>query len=175
MTRTVICVGFDGERTEVPVSALTFRPSVYGVIVRDDKVLLSSQWDGWDFPGGGMHPGETMDEAFEREVREETGLSASRGKLLHVAEAFFTHPNTKKHYHTLLLYFEGLDAKGEISTAHLSEDEKIYVREARWIPIKDLHTLKFYNSVDSIGIIEKARDRTKAGPLHSASSENKDF
>lgn len=156
MTKTVTCVGFDGERTEVPAADLIFRPSLYGVIIRDSKILLSSQWDGWDFPGGGMQPGERMDEAFEREVREESGLTAKRGKFVHVGESFFTHPNTKKHYHTLLMYFLGEDVSGDKSIAHLSEDEKIYVREAQWIPLADLPKLKFYNSVDSVGIIETA-------------------
>ncbi|MFA7310188.1 MAG: NUDIX domain-containing protein [Candidatus Paceibacterota bacterium] len=152
----VTCTGLNGERAEVPVSELSFRPSVYGVIVRDRKVLLSSQWDGWDFPGGGMHLGETLDRTFAREIREETGLTAERGELLHVGEQFFTHPNTENHYQTLLLYFTCASIQGDISMQHLTEDEKIYVREAQWVPLEKIAELKFYNPVDSAHLIELA-------------------
>lgn len=156
--RLVTCVGINGEKTEVPVDQLEFRPSVYGVIVRDGKVLLSSQWDGWDFPGGGIELGETMDEALIREIKEETGLAATRGELLHVAESFFTHPNTMKHCHTLLVYY-ACAAEGDISVKNLSEEEKLYVREAQWIPVDAISTLKFYNQVDSAALIKMASDK----------------
>lgn len=45
------------------------------VMVDGDKVLLlrHTYIPGWHFPGGGVDPGETVDEAAMREVREETG------------------------------------------------------------------------------------------------------
>ncbi len=156
--KTVICAGLNGEKTEVAVEQLAFRPSVYGVIVQDGKVLLSSQWDGWDFPGGGMHLGETIEETFEREIREETGVSAKRGELLHVAEQFFTHPNTEKHYQTLLFFYTATHVEGDISTAQLTEGEKIYVREAQWVPLEKVANLKFYNPVDSATLIRLAAE-----------------
>ena len=156
--RTVICTGINGEKTEVPVSQLEFRPSVYGIIVRDGKVLLSSQWDGWDFPGGGIEMGETIDQAIIREIKEETGLAAIKGELLHVSESFFTHPNTEKHFHTVLIYF-ACEAVGDISTKHLSDEEKLYVREAQWIPVATIGELKFYNQVDSAGLIKQALEK----------------
>ena len=151
--KAVICTGINGEKTEVPIEQITFRPSVYGVIVRDGNVLLSSQWDGWDFPGGGMHLGESLDEAFEREIREETGLSAKRGKFLHVTDHLFSHPDGERHFHTILMYFACADVHGEISAEGLSPKEKVYAREAQWIPLGDIAKLKFYNQVDSPALI----------------------
>lgn len=156
--KTVVCVGFNGEKTEVPVEKLAFRPSVYGVIVNDDKVLLSSQWDGWDFPGGGMHVDETIDEALEREVREETGLFVKRDKLLYVTDHFFTHPDAERHFHTVLIYFTCNDIRGRISTADLAEGERAYVRAAQWIPLEQVPRLKFYNQVDSPALIKMAAE-----------------
>ncbi|HEY4387775.1 MAG TPA: NUDIX domain-containing protein, partial [Ktedonobacteraceae bacterium] len=53
-----------------------FRVGVYAVIFAGTKVLLALRRDiaWWNLPGGGMEPGETVEEAMCREVREETGL-----------------------------------------------------------------------------------------------------
>lgn len=157
MEKKVLCKALSGHTHEVAVSELQFRPSVYGVIVKDGKVLLSAQWDGWDFPGGGMDLGETIDETFKREIKEESGLDVQRGRLLHVADSFFTHPD-QRHYHTIVMYFSGEDAVGEISTEGLTNDEKLYAREARWIPIDEAANLKFYNQVDSLTLIRLAAE-----------------
>ena len=156
--RTITCIGINGEKTEVPIDKLTFRPSVYGVIVKDDRVLLSSQWDGWDFPGGGMRIDESIDKAFAREIHQETGLTVKRGKLLHVTDHFFTHPNGERHFHTVLMYFTCVDIKGELSKAGLNEAEKVYVRESQWIPLAEVDGLKFYNKVDSPALIRLAAE-----------------
>ena len=151
--KTVMCVGINGEKTEVPVEKLTFRPSVYAVITEGDKVLLSSQWDGWDFPGGGIHIDENLDEAFEREVKQETGLSVKRDKLLHVGESFFAHPDTGQYFHTILLFYTCKDISGTVSATVASSGEKVYVREAKWIPFSEVAALKFYNQVDSPALV----------------------
>ncbi|MFF5084022.1 NUDIX domain-containing protein [Actinoplanes sp. NPDC000266] len=51
-----------------------------GVLVRDDRrrVLLQQRSDDgtWSMPGGTVEPGEHLEEAARRELREETGLTA---------------------------------------------------------------------------------------------------
>ena len=52
------------------------RPSVRGIIRKDDKIALvhHGKSDYYRIPGGGIEPGKSLEEALVREVKEETGL-----------------------------------------------------------------------------------------------------
>lgn len=66
----IICNDPFGNKREVEPDKLIFRPSVYGVLIEDGKVLLIQQWDGHDFPGGGVEIHETLRQALKREFLE---------------------------------------------------------------------------------------------------------
>jgi putative (di)nucleoside polyphosphate hydrolase len=56
-----------------------FRPNVAALMVRPESELLlicerSTVSGAWQFPQGGVDPGESLEEALFREVREEIGL-----------------------------------------------------------------------------------------------------
>lgn len=58
-----------------------------GVVISDGKVLLVKQKVKrgdivWNYPGGGVEPGETFEQACIREVLEETGYTVKIIKLL---------------------------------------------------------------------------------------------
>jgi 8-oxo-dGTP diphosphatase len=63
-----------------------FRVSVSALIFDEERVLLAHRRDigWWNLPGGAVDPGETVDEALRREVREETGLEVEVGQLVGV-------------------------------------------------------------------------------------------
>jgi 8-oxo-dGTP diphosphatase len=151
----VICEDIQGNEYQVPVSDLTFRPAVYGVIVKDGQILLSKQWDGYDFPGGGIELGESISGALVREVKEETGLKVKVGKVLHCENSFFKLPFKGNFVHSIHLYYRCEIISGELSTKYLDEQEKQYAGKPEWVALEDLANLKIYSSVNAQDILQK--------------------
>src|SRR5215213_9348027 len=75
------------------------RTTIYGVVtfgdcvgvlplLPDDRVLLVRQWRyvqgdaRWEIPTGGVHAGETLEQAAQRELGEEAGYRAGQLRLL---------------------------------------------------------------------------------------------
>lgn len=152
-----ICREVKGAAREVASDELSFRPSVYGVIIKNNAVLLVPQWgDGYDFPGGGVELGETMDEALEREVREETGFLVKRDRVLACESDFFITPFSNKSVHSILVFYACTVVGGEISDRGFDAREKEYARKAEWVGLNEIEKIRFYNPVDSVALIREA-------------------
>ena len=145
--------------TQIPVNKLHFRPSVYGLLIKNNQILLSPQFEnGYDFPGGGVELGETLEQGLIREFKEETGITVKKTKLLYVTDDFFIHPITQKAYHTILIYYLCEYVEGQISTKGFDKGEQQYAKKAEWINISETQNLKFYNPIDSHSLIQKAQN-----------------
>jgi 8-oxo-dGTP diphosphatase len=163
----------DGGSVTVAADDLQFKVSVYGVVIREDEVLLVPQWDGYDIPGGGVELGESLRSAIVREVYEETGLTVEPdiARVLCVADDFFIHPSDSLPYHYLLLYFPCTCVGGVLTDRNLGDAERRYSRLAEWVSVNDLEGKRFYNPVDSAAIIKAARDRIPAPGRSGADSD----
>jgi mutator protein MutT len=161
MEKEIICIDLNGNKVSVPVSKLTFSPAVYGVIIENGKILLSKQWDGYDFPGGKIDIGESINNALKREVKEETGLDVEIGRIVHCESSFFKFRFEDKCVQSILMYYLCKRVGGELSTAFFDEHEKEYADMPEWINLDDVSKIKFYNSADSLKIIKAAKELTR--------------
>jgi 8-oxo-dGTP pyrophosphatase MutT (NUDIX family) len=86
---------------------------VYGLLVRDNKVLVAEEKVAGKkilkFPGGGVELNETPERALKREFIEECGLSVEAIRLLHIPGTLFS-PWTHTYYSPM--YYE-VDGNGE--------------------------------------------------------------
>lgn len=65
-----------------------YRLTARSVVIRNGKILLNSFNNGlyYNLPGGGVEAGETIRQAVEREVLEESGYKVESKDLLYVYE-----------------------------------------------------------------------------------------
>jgi mutator protein MutT len=110
-----------------------------GVFERSGRVLvcrrpLSGPHPGkWEFPGGKVESGETIEEALRREIREELDVAAVVGREIH--RVTHRYPGREP----VEIYFLAIESvEGEIRGDRVTE-----VAEIRWQPLGRLHELDF--------------------------------
>ena len=76
-----------------------------GILVRaDDALLLSTRPEGkpyagyWEFPGGKIEAGETVEEALRRELHEELGITIGHAEVWKVTEHDYPHALVRLHW-----------------------------------------------------------------------------
>jgi len=157
--KTVTCVDIDGKKHEVPASKLNWRPSAYGIVIKDGELLTAKQFGRYNLPGGGIDLGEMPELAVIREIKEETGIEATNPRLVSMASQFFKLPYTddsEAFCQTMLLYYICDFAGGDFSMDGFDEFEKIYADMPEWYPLSKLDGLEYTGSHDWRGIVREA-------------------
>lgn len=160
--KTVVCHDQYGKLYKVDAARLTFRPSVYGILIEKNKILLSKQWDGYDFPGGGAELHETIKDTLKREFWEETGFKIKPVKIMYAGTSFYYSVDRKQYWNCQLFYFIVKKISGKLSKEGFDEYEKNYADLAQWIDIKNISHVKFYNSLGGPGSRKLIKQTLKA-------------
>ena len=102
-------------------------PVVAAIIEREGRILICQRRSGdslalkWEFPGGKVKPGESLQDALVRELREELDVEANVGELLHETE--FTYGELKR---TVKLYFFRVTIPAAVSPRNLAFEQIVW-------------------------------------------------
>lgn len=124
-----------------------------GIVIEDDRVLLSRRKKGahlagmWEFPGGKVEDGEDPRAALVRELDEELGIAVTVGEIVDVT----FHSYADAHKAVLLLFFEA--ARTPDSGEPVPRD----VAEVKWARAADLDPSTFPPA--DVAVLEKVRAR----------------
>lgn len=117
-----------------------------GIIIKDDRVLISQRPAGkhlagyWEFPGGKVEANESDREALARELFEELGIQVHVGDLKH--EVCFEYPQKTVH----LLFFE---CRPQADSQAYAKD----VADLMWADAEQLEGLQFPPA--NVAVLEK--------------------
>ncbi len=109
---------------------------VAGILERDGRILIGRRKPEqshplqWEFPGGKVEPGETAEQALERELEEELGIRGAAGA--EIARYEYSYPGKSP---IQLVFFRVHSYDGE--------PRNLVFHEMRWEPAAGLDRLDF--------------------------------
>lgn len=107
------------------------RVGVGAVVLREGRVLLVRRGAApatglWAIPGGALELGETLQEAAEREIREETGIAIRAGEPLFTCDVIRRDSAGAVRFHYVIVDMAAEYVAGEVRGG----DDAL---EARWV------------------------------------------
>ena len=115
------------------------RVAVGAVVFKEDRVLLVRRGqapaeDSWAIPGGSVEIGETLQQAAEREIREETGIRIRAAKPIYTFDVIERDESEGIRFHYIIVDLSADYVSGELSAG----DDAV---EARWVTAEEIKTL----------------------------------
>jgi 8-oxo-dGTP diphosphatase len=110
--------------------------AVGAIVVKDEKILLvkrnkAPHKDLWAIPGGSVEIGETLPEATEREVHEETGLNIKAKEPVYTFDLIERDESGAVRFHYVIVDLSAEYVSGDL---HPADD----ALDARWFAPQDL-------------------------------------
>lgn len=139
-----------------------FPLTTVGGLLRDaeGRVLLvrTRKWSNlWGIPGGKVEYGESLEDGFRRETREETGLELEGPRMVMVQEAI-EHPefHEKKHF---ILFNYVADVAGGLARPPVTLNDE--AQEWRWVTFPEAFALPLNGPTRAL--LEKIDHQMKQG------------
>lgn len=115
------------------------RVAVGAVVFKDECVLLVRRGqppaeDLWAIPGGSVEIGETLQQAAEREIREETGIRIRAAKAIYSFDVIERDESEGIRFHYVIIDLLADYVSGELAAG----DDAV---EARWVSADEIKTL----------------------------------
>jgi 8-oxo-dGTP pyrophosphatase MutT (NUDIX family) len=143
--------------TDRPASSRILRETSYGgVVLHGDEVLVitpTGKRRVTGLPKGGANPGETGEQTATREVREETGVTATVREPLGDVNYWYRRGG-RRVYKTVHFYLCDY-------VSGSTDDHDHEVEEARWIPLGEARTALSYPGERAL--IERALSKSTPG------------
>ncbi len=107
------------------------------VVFKEDKVLLVLRGKPpaekqWSIPGGCVELGETLQEAAEREIAEETGIAIQASKPIYTFDVIEHDENGHIRFHYVIVDLAADYVSGELRAG----DDAV---DVSWVSLKDLN------------------------------------
>jgi len=117
--------------------------AVGGIVIKDNRILLVKRTKDpnkgrWSIPGGSVELGETLQEAAEREIREETGLKVKAKDPIHSFDVIERDDHGQIRFHYPCPADDALDARwfspGQLEKVGISESTRVLLRKIGFMP-----------------------------------------
>ncbi len=115
------------------------RVAVGAVVFKENRVLLVRRGqppaeDLWAIPGGSVEIGETLQQAAEREIWEETGIRIRAAKPVYTFDVIERDESQGIRFHYVIIDLSADYVSGELAAG----DDAV---EARWVSAEEIKTL----------------------------------
>ncbi len=95
------------------------------IIFKDDRILIAKRHHYWEFPGGRLEEGESLEDCIVREIKEELCIDVT------IVKKFCIEKNNEIELHVFIAKYVG----GELRLK--------FHQAAKWVKIEDLKNYKF--------------------------------
>ena len=120
-------------RTKVGTTVFGVRATA--LIVKDNRLLVVEDEDGFYTIGGAIQVDEATEDAVVREVKEELGVASKAVQLAFIVENRFE--QSRIHYHNIEFHY----LVDLLEDAPLTMQEDAKPLPCRWLALNDLHTI----------------------------------